>query len=73
VDRRCPLLKVDLGFAPVGNPDNPESPADRIAGISRPFLQSLTIDSIQPARPAVHPRLDTLRSRAGLGAFTRLS
>jgi hypothetical protein len=45
VYRRCGYIKVDVEFAPVGNPDShDESPADRITKISKPFLEWAIMD-----------------------------
>jgi len=44
VYRRCPFVKVDVDFAPAGDPGGPESPSDRITKISRPFLERMIAD-----------------------------
>lgn len=43
--RRCGLIKVEVEFAPVGNPGSgDESPNDRIVKISKPFLELARAD-----------------------------
>ncbi len=42
--RRCPLVKVNVDFAPAGAPSGPERPSDRITKISRPFLERTISD-----------------------------
>jgi len=46
VYKRCPYIKVNVEFIPVGNPDNrsTEMPGDKIRSISRPFLQYAVVD-----------------------------
>jgi hypothetical protein len=45
VYRRCGLIKVDVQFAPAGDPKSTgESPEDRITRISKPFLEWMIAD-----------------------------
>ena len=46
VEKRCPYIKVDVEFKPVGKGDGPlgESEADIITHISEPFLQPRILD-----------------------------
>ena len=45
VYRRCGYVKVDVEFAPAGNPDSREpGPDDRITKISKPFLELAIMD-----------------------------
>jgi hypothetical protein len=45
VYRRCGLVKVDVEFAPAGDPNaRTENPDDRIAKISKPFLERMISD-----------------------------
>ena len=46
VERRCPYIKVDVQFRPVGQAADPsqESEADVITNISEPFLQRPVAD-----------------------------
>jgi hypothetical protein len=46
VYKRCPYIKVDVEFVPVGNEDNgfTEMPEDRIGALSRPYLQYSVMD-----------------------------
>jgi hypothetical protein len=46
VEKRCPYIKVDVQFDPVGEAADPlrESPADIITHISEPFLQLMIGD-----------------------------
>jgi hypothetical protein len=46
VYRRCPYIKVDVKFAPVGDEDNgfTEMPEDKVVEISRPYLQYTAAD-----------------------------
>ena len=46
VYRDCPYIKVEVGFEPVGDPENKvsESPRDKIIKISKPFLEWSIID-----------------------------
>jgi hypothetical protein len=46
VYRECPYIKVDVEFEPVGELDNKsvQSPQDKIAKISKPFLEWSIID-----------------------------
>ncbi len=46
VFRECPYIKVDVGFEPVGAPQDKlkENMEDRITRISRPYLERSVID-----------------------------
>jgi hypothetical protein len=45
VYRRCPLVKVDVEFAPASNPNSQkQSPDDRITKISKPYLERVVVD-----------------------------
>jgi hypothetical protein len=46
VYKRCPYIKVDVKFAPVGNEDNgfAEMAQDKVIAISRPYLQYSVTD-----------------------------
>ncbi len=45
VYRKCGFVKVDVEFAPVGDPSSSkESPDDRIARISKPYLELAVVD-----------------------------
>jgi hypothetical protein len=46
VYKRCPYIKVDVRFAPVGDEDNgfTEMPEDKVITISRPYLQYSGMD-----------------------------
>jgi hypothetical protein len=46
VYKRCPYIKVDVEFVPVGNEDDgfAEMPGDKILSISRPFLEYSHMD-----------------------------
>ena len=46
VFRECPYIKVDVGFEPVGSPQDKlkENMEDRIIRISRPYLERSVID-----------------------------
>jgi hypothetical protein len=46
VYRGCPYFKVEVTFAPVGEPDHPysESDDDQIVTISKPFLEYMILD-----------------------------
>ena len=41
VYKRCPYIKVDVRFAPVGNEDDgfAEMPQDKVIALSRPYLE----------------------------------
>lgn len=46
VFRECRYIKVDVGFAPVGRPNDnlTEQREDRITAISKPYLEQSVID-----------------------------
>ena len=46
VFRECPYIKVDVGFEPVGSPQDKllEYPEDRITRISKPYLEQSVTD-----------------------------
>ncbi len=46
VYKRCPYIKVDVRFAPVGNEDDgfAEMPQDKVIALSRPYLEYAVTD-----------------------------
>lgn len=46
VYKRCPYIKVDVRFAPIGNEDDgvAKMPEDKIVAISRPYLDYAVVD-----------------------------